>query len=177
MTRSNGETRCLGEEIGSHVAHHNTRACGHGLQWVRHRLGRALKAAGGTAIVEAVGLALVLGAKPPGCKGSAGPCHLVRTQTLAPNGARLAAPSPGPSQTRAPVASLGPWSERQAQSVWRTHTECSRNDVHLWHDSVPIANPAASGPVQPHSVDLVHEGDGAELVGHVTQLLQRAHRP
>lgn len=95
-----------------------------------------------------------------------------RKQTLAPKWPSFLR-HPSPARPASPARQhLVP----SAGSRHSARTERSGNDVHLWHDSVPVANPAAAGPVQPHRVDLIHEGDGPELVGHVTQLLQRTHR-
>lgn len=59
--------------------------------------------------------------------------------------------------------------------MWGVHTKSPGNDVHFWHDSVPIADPSAVSPVQPHGMDLIHEGDCSKLMGHITQFLQWTH--
>lgn len=43
------------------------------------------------------------------------------------------------------------------------------------HDTVPVSDAPSSGAIETHSVNLIDEGDGAELMGDVAHLLKWTH--
>lgn len=130
-----------------------------------------------TPVMPGCGFTWTLGDRPPAPRGSARPPHpALRTKSRPKVAQASSVPRwPSPAGRLASRGLAGTGALRAGGRARGARTERSRNDVHLWHDSVPVPNPSASGPVQPHRVDLIHEGDRPELVGHITELFQRAH--
>lgn len=54
-------------------------------------------------------------------------------------------------------------------------TQSPGDDVDLVHDIVSLADASSMGPVQAHSVNLVHKRQRSVAMSHVAQLLQRTY--